>query len=177
MPSCCASCIFNCGLLPIRSPLAILVAPLALLLPHGDFVVVGLLALRSSAACFDRECSHMETLSLPHGDLLPSGYRSYFMDLLLRISIPIYSKRIDPPVVEDTSIDPPLEESSRNSCRNSSSSHTAHSNSNTFETRGANAPPLSNNGANAPPPLWRLFDFAIHTGPAIDVRQTPVNLL
>ena len=160
------------GRLPLSvAPLA-LFGPLALmigaacssvrLLPHGGFVVFGPLALL-----------------LPHGDLLPFGCRSYYKDLLLRISIlDRNAVSIDPPVVDPITriccwgyryskcIDPPLVEDTRSSARsvieNSSSSTTAHSNSNSFETRGANTP-LSNsdNGAVAPPlSRWSRFDFA-----------------
>ena len=110
-------------------------------------------------------CCRFHDVLLPLGDLLPSGCRSYYKDLLLRISI--------------------LETQYRSILRSKKSKllskphfehHTARSNSNSFETQGAN-PPLSNrdNGADALP-LWSRFDFAIHTGPAID-RRTPDNLL
>ena len=159
-----ASCdLFSCGLLPVapswrlccfRSPLAILAScgllPLSLItLLRSPLAIILLwplascccraacpyLLFRASCSC----CSLMETCCHP-AVLLPSGCRSYYEDLLLRILDTRNVVPIDPPVVEDTSI-LRSKKSSRNSCRHSSSSHTAHSNS--FETRGPGAPPLS----------------------------------
>ena len=107
-------------------------------------------------------------LLLPHGDLLPSGYRSYYMDLLLRMSIletwyrsilrllriPLSSARSVETLVE-TPLRAPWLTRTRTRTLSKLEEPVLHCRS-------------SANGANAPP-LWRLFDFAGYA-PAIDCR-------
>ena len=161
--------LFLSGRLPLSvAPLA-LFGPLAVVAPSWRLVVFGPLALVGSSLLLlllsgrlPFDCSLVETCC-PPAVLLPSGCRSYYEDLLLRILDTRNAVSVDPPVVEDA-----LSILRSKNHRNSSSSTTwltqtrtlskleeptLHCRTVTMEPTlhhcGADAPPLSNSGASS----------------------------